>query len=84
MIPTPHERGAERTWRLFRLTSMIAAAVLLVILLVIDFSFGFASSQLNITIALVAAFLGILLRMDTMLHRVVRQMRNRRGTRRNL
>lgn len=56
-------------------TSVIASGVLLVILLAIDVEFRFASMQLNITIASVAAFLLILLRLDTLMHRLAGRMR---------
>ena len=72
------EKRIELTWRMFRLTSMIAAGVILVILLIIDASFRFESVQLNITILLVALFLIILIRLDTLLHRLIQRARSRR------
>ena len=75
------EKRIELTWRMFRLTSMIASGVVLVILIALDASFGFASAQLNVTIVLVAIFLVILLRLDKLLHRMVQRMRSRRDKR---
>ena len=72
------EKRIELTWRMFRLTSMIASGVLLVILLAIDASFRFESAQLNITVVLVAIFLFILTRLDTLLHRLVQPVRSPR------
>jgi hypothetical protein len=75
MLSDHFSKQRERTWRMLHRTSVIAACVLLVILIAIDISFRFASSQLNITIVLVALFLLILLRLDTLLHRMVMRMK---------
>jgi membrane protein YdbS with pleckstrin-like domain len=75
MLSDHLRKQRERTWRMLHRTSILAACVLLVILIAIDISFRFASSQLNITIALVAVFLLILLRLDTLLHRMVMRVR---------
>jgi hypothetical protein len=71
------ERQNERTWRMLHRTSVIASCVLLVILIAIDVSYRFASMQLNITILLVGLFLLLLLRLDTLLHRITRRMKRR-------
>jgi hypothetical protein len=75
------EKRIELTWRVFHLTSMIAAGVVLVILIALDASFGFVSARLNVTIALIAIFLFILLRLDGLLHRMVSRIRSRRSKR---
>ena len=72
------EQQIERTWRVFRMTSMIAAGVVLMVLIAIDASFQFVSSRLNWTVALVAIVLIILLRLDPLLHRMVMALRRRR------
>ena len=69
------EARLERTWRVLRLTSIAASAVLVVVLIAIDASFRFASWQLNAVIALVAAWLFILLKLDYWLHQLVRRVR---------
>jgi len=78
MDHTRREQQIERNWRIFRLTSMIAAGVVLVLLLAIDASFRFESWRLNVTLILLAVILVILLRLDPLLHRLVQRMRRRR------
>jgi membrane protein YdbS with pleckstrin-like domain len=78
MPEDPREKRIELSWRLFRLTSMIASGVILIVLIAIDVSFRFVSFELNITIVLVAIFLLILIRLDALLHRMVTRIRSRR------
>jgi hypothetical protein len=68
----------ERAWRMLHRTSVIAAAVLFVILIAIDILFRFASMRLNVTILLVGLFLLILLKLDTLLHRLTKRMQRSR------
>lgn len=70
---TFREARKERAWRMLRLTSSIATAVLVIVLIAIDATFRFASWRLNVTIALVSLFLIGLLKLDTLLHRLLRR-----------
>ena len=73
------EQRKERTWRMLRQTSTLAAGVLLVLLLAIDAYFRFESAQLNLTITGLAVFFLVLWRIDLLLHRAVGVMRHGRN-----
>jgi uncharacterized membrane protein YbaN (DUF454 family) len=76
-----HERREQRleaNWRLFRKTSMLASAVLIVLLLAIDAQFGFSSWKLNVVIVMLALILFILFRLDYWLHQLVKRIRERK------
>ena len=72
------EKRIERSWRLVRQTSSLAAATTFVILVALDARYGFDSAQLNWTIGLLALFFIALSRLDLGLHRIVQQIRSRR------
>ncbi len=63
---------------MLRMTSRMAAGVLLVILLALDAYFRFESAQLNLTITGLAVFFGVLSRIDLLLHRIVKSKKNLR------
>jgi hypothetical protein len=69
------EQRIERAWRILRLTSVFASAVIIIVLVAIDFTYRFASWQLNVVIALVSVWLFILLKLDFWLHQLVRRVR---------
>ncbi len=76
-----HKRREERieaNWRLFRWTSMIAAGVLLVVLLAVDVYFRFESTQLTITLLLVAVAFFALFKLEFWVHQLTRLARRRR------
>jgi hypothetical protein len=75
MLAEEREERIERTWRIFRMTSIAASVAVVLVLLAVDYSFRFASWQLNVVIALVAIWLFVLLKLDYWLHQLVRRVR---------
>jgi hypothetical protein len=73
------EKRIESAWRMLRMTSIFASAVVIVVLVAVDFSFQFASWQLNVVILLVALWLFVLLKLDYWLHQLVRRTRRFRS-----
>lgn len=69
------EERIESSWRILRVTSIAASIVVVVVLVAIDYTFQFASWQLNVVIALVAIWLFVLLKLDYWLHQLVRRGR---------